>query len=130
MFWTSRFIHRAHIAELMIPRCNMAESVWRGLLKAISYRVCGTTLTIIVTWAVSGSLHVGVVSGLSLMLVKVGGFYIHERMWNRIPFGRVADSVEIPCCHRREVPDMGKRYHIILKTKEIAGDDGITAPLK
>ena len=66
----------------------LIETSSRSLLKAVSYRTAGTALTLAVTFFVTRrlSLSIGVAAldGLSKLFI----FFLHERAWNRISFGR------------------------------------------
>lgn len=67
---------------------GMSETKVRSLLKAVSYRV--------VSSAITGSLIFGATrkAGLATsiagieFIVKVFNFFLHERVWGLIPFGR------------------------------------------
>ncbi len=64
------------------------ESAARSLAKAVSWRIVGLAVTLVVALAVTGDYRVALAVGLSDTLVKVLIFYAHERAWNRISFGR------------------------------------------
>jgi uncharacterized membrane protein len=67
----------------------MADLRKRSILKAISYRVTGTIFTILVSLLVSGQIKVALSIGVIELFTKIVVFYLHERVWNKIPFGRV-----------------------------------------
>jgi uncharacterized membrane protein len=64
----------------------------RHLAKAISYRILGTIATIAIGWSVTGSVEVGASLGIIDIVVKTLIYYIHERIWYRIPFGVTRDD--------------------------------------
>ena len=64
------------------------ETHFRSVIKAVSWRTGGTLVTVIITWAVSGSLDLAAKVGLMDTVVKIGAFYLHERIWNRLDFGK------------------------------------------
>lgn len=66
----------------------MIETKTRSIIKALSYRVCGSIFTGIVVWAASGRLDWAGISGIVDLFVKLGLFYCHERIWDRISYGR------------------------------------------
>ncbi len=45
-------------------------------------------MTVAVAWAVTGSPGIAASIGLADTLVKIGAYYLHERMWLRIRFGQ------------------------------------------
>ncbi|MCX7885804.1 MAG: DUF2061 domain-containing protein [Verrucomicrobiae bacterium] len=67
----------------------MVERSHRSLLKAISYRLTGTVWTIVVWWFVTGRARVALSIGFVELFTKIGIYYVHERIWNRIELGRV-----------------------------------------
>jgi uncharacterized membrane protein len=64
------------------------ESNTRSLAKAVSYRLLGsaTTAVIVFLWTGQGAVSVG--AGLLDMFAKIGLYFLHERLWNHISFGR------------------------------------------
>lgn len=64
------------------------ESNSRSLAKALSYRILGSTGTALVVLILSGNLKVSLGAGVLDMLVKVSLYFLHERIWNHIPYGR------------------------------------------
>ncbi len=57
-------------------------------MKAVTWRVGGTFVTILTAWLLTGKPTLSVGIGLLDSAVKVGAFYVHERVWNRLSFGR------------------------------------------
>ena len=68
------------------PVCR--DSRYRSIAKSASYRIVGSLTTAAITWAVSGRFDVAAAVGLGDSLLKVALFYLHERAWDRIRFGR------------------------------------------
>ena len=54
----------------------------------------GTLINSLVIWAITGSAGLGVIVGLVDTVVKLGVYYIHERAWNRVGFGRAEPPPE------------------------------------
>jgi uncharacterized membrane protein len=48
----------------------------------------GTVVTFAVAWILTGNLSLSAGIGLLDTVIKVGAFYAHERMWNRVSFGK------------------------------------------
>jgi len=46
-------------------------------------------VTFIVTLAISKEFDIAAKVGLLDTLVKIGAFYLHERIWHRIGFGKI-----------------------------------------
>ena len=64
------------------------ESVKRSAFKAISWRVLATLTTALVVYFVTGSTEFAVTIGLIEGIAKIGLYYFHERLWNRLDVGR------------------------------------------
>lgn len=65
------------------------ETHLRSITKAVSWRIGGTVVTFIIALLVSGKIDIAVKVGLLDTLVKIGAFYLHERAWHRIGFGKL-----------------------------------------
>ncbi|PLX92087.1 MAG: hypothetical protein C0621_10065 [Desulfuromonas sp.] len=61
----------------------------RSLSKAISWRVVATLITAVIVYLLTGELDFAAKVGLADTAVKFGAYFAHERLWNRIRFGRV-----------------------------------------
>jgi len=60
----------------------------RSIAKAISYRIVAALITLIVAWSVTTEIRFAVAIGLADAVIKFGVYYLHERAWNRVGFGR------------------------------------------
>ncbi|MEI8315613.1 MAG: DUF2061 domain-containing protein [Verrucomicrobiota bacterium] len=66
----------------------MSDKAHRSLIKAISWRVTGTIDTVLVSFLVTGRIKLALSIGCVELFTKVGLYYLHERIWNKISFGR------------------------------------------
>jgi uncharacterized membrane protein len=41
-----------------------------------------------VAWILTGSLELATRIGVLDTVIKIGAFYVHERLWNRLDFGK------------------------------------------
>ncbi len=64
------------------------DSPYRSIMKAVTWRAGGTFVTILTAWLLTGKPTLSISIGLLDSVVKVGAFYVHERVWNRLDFGR------------------------------------------
>ena len=64
------------------------ESAIRSVFKAISWRVVATLTTALLVYAITGNTEVAVTVGLLEGIAKIGLYYFHERLWNRLHVGR------------------------------------------
>jgi uncharacterized membrane protein len=68
------------------------ENHKRTIAKTASWRVLATLITTIIAWLLTGELRFAATVGVLDTLVKLAMYYVHERAWNRLDYGRV-DSV-------------------------------------
>ena len=66
----------------------MGDQHRRSLLKAISWRATGTIDTILISFLVTGRVKLAVSIGVVELFTKIGLYYVHERVWNSIGYGR------------------------------------------
>lgn len=61
----------------------------RSLVKGISWRFLGSVDTMLISFLYSGNSLSSIKIGASEVLTKVGLFYMHERVWALIKWGRI-----------------------------------------
>ena len=64
------------------------DSSARSLAKAVSYRVLGSTGTALLVFIFSGNMPLSAGVGALDMVLKIALYFVHERIWNYIPYGR------------------------------------------
>lgn len=67
---------------------NNTETATRSLVKAYSYRCCGTLTTIVISYIITGQFIVSLGIGATEMVVKPFIYWCHERVWSRVKWGR------------------------------------------
>ena len=67
----------------------MVESSRRSLTKAISWRLIALVVTSTVAWAIASEFTLAATIGVLDSVIKIGAYYYHERLWNRVAFGRI-----------------------------------------
>ena len=84
------YLHERVWTRLGRRRGKAAETHRRSLLKAISWRVTGTLDTFLLSWLITG--HAATAGGIaaSEVLTKIALYYLHERVWALVPWGRPA----------------------------------------
>jgi uncharacterized membrane protein len=70
------------------------ETKTRSLLKSVSYRVFASIVTALLIFSFTGKLLLAVGLGVLDSVVKLLVFFLHERMWMAIPFGRIKHPLE------------------------------------
>ena len=67
--------------------------VKRHIAKAISYRFIGSLQTVLIGYALTGSVYISSVAGVVELVVKPIIYFIHERVWYKfIKFGLNKDT--------------------------------------
>jgi uncharacterized membrane protein len=64
------------------------DSKSRSVAKAVSYRLFGSLSTAAIFFVVTGDWKTSAGAGIADSVVKLGLYFLHERMWNHINFGR------------------------------------------
>jgi uncharacterized membrane protein len=64
------------------------DSSARSLAKAVSYRVLGSAGTALIVFIFSGNMPLSAGVGAIDMVLKIALYFLHERIWNHIPYGR------------------------------------------
>ncbi len=64
------------------------ESHARSLAKAASYRLFGSLSTALIVYFIKGDPAIAVGAGLADSVIKLGLYFLHERVWQYISFGR------------------------------------------
>ncbi|MBR0871155.1 DUF2061 domain-containing protein [Bradyrhizobium tropiciagri] len=64
------------------------ETHTRSVLKAISWRTLGTLDTFAISWFMTGKVWLASSIAALEIATKIVWYYLHERVWAVIPFGR------------------------------------------
>jgi uncharacterized membrane protein len=64
------------------------DSNSRSLLKAISWRITGSIDTFVVSFIITGQFTLAGGIALTEIATKILLYWLHERLWNKINFGR------------------------------------------
>src|ERR1041385_1481312 len=65
----------------------------RSLLKAVSYRAMGSIVTSTLVLAVTKQATLAVSVVILDCVVKILAYFVHERLWAKIPYGRVGPGL-------------------------------------
>jgi uncharacterized membrane protein len=63
-------------------------SHFRSIVKAMTWRAGGTVVTVAVAWILTREFELAAQIGVLDTAIKIGAFYVHERAWNRVNFGK------------------------------------------
>ena len=64
------------------------ESSIRSVVKALSWRFIATLTTAILVFVFTDQLDLAITIGIGDALVKMVLYFAHERVWNKLGFGR------------------------------------------
>lgn len=64
------------------------ETKSRSVLKAISWRTWATITTAVLVFIFTGKIAMAVTIGFLEVFAKMGLYFIHERLWQRVGFGK------------------------------------------
>ena len=64
------------------------EKISRSLAKTITWRITASIDTFIIAWVITGSWQLGGSIAIIEVLTKIIFYYVHERAWNKINWGK------------------------------------------
>ncbi len=64
------------------------ESHKRSIIKTLTWRITATLITTLVVYLLSGEVLLSLGVGFIDAVIKIFAYYSHERIWDRIRFGR------------------------------------------
>ena len=70
------------------------DSNRRSLVKALSWRLLATVITTLIVFGMTGKGEFAAKIGLADTFFKFFIYFGHERLWNRIPYGRKKQEPE------------------------------------
>ncbi|MGN6470534.1 MAG: DUF2061 domain-containing protein [Rhizobiaceae bacterium] len=71
------------------------DSHVRSIAKAISWRLTGSIDTIVLSAIITGDIRLATAIGTTEIITKSLLYYLHERAWLRVPYGRVSDTASV-----------------------------------
>jgi adenylylsulfate kinase len=78
-----------------MARPAWSESHARSVAKALTWRVLGTLATTLLVFVFTRKLVLSLAVGAMEFLSKIGLFWMHERIWDRIPAGRRTERAAV-----------------------------------
>ena len=67
----------------------MKETRIRSILKAFSWRIIATCITISVAFFLTKQINIALEIGALDMTIKLFAYFFHERLWGRVNIGKV-----------------------------------------
>ena len=82
------------VAEPIVAQSDaVREWHWRSLAKAASWRAIGSIDTFVLSWIFTGQIKTAGTIALTEVFTKIGLYYVHERFWAVLPWGKVGGSI-------------------------------------
>ena len=69
---------------------QVRDGHFRSIAKAASWRATGTIDTFILSFFFTGSVKLAGSIATTEVVTKLGLFYLHERIWDRVSWGRLS----------------------------------------
>lgn len=69
------------------------ESHLRSFVKAFSWRIIGTIISVIVGYLLTHAIKIAISIGFIEFFSKILLFYLHERFWDLLPWGMHAKKL-------------------------------------
>ena len=66
----------------------MTDTPGRSLVKTVSWRITGSGATFLISWLITGDFSVAGSIAVIQLVSNTVLYFIHERVWNRIIWGR------------------------------------------
>lgn len=64
------------------------DTTARSLVKTISWRLTGSGATFLLSWLISGDITVAGSIAVLQMITNTILYFIHERIWNKVSWGK------------------------------------------
>ena len=64
------------------------ESHARSIIKAVTYRFFGSASTALIVFLFTSNAKASLGAGIADSLIKIALYFVHERVWDLISFGR------------------------------------------
>jgi uncharacterized membrane protein len=80
-----------YLQQKFVRKWALNESSKRSIAKAVSWRITGTLDTFIISWLITGELTLAGAIAFTEIVTKVFLYWFHERIWNRVHWGRTTD---------------------------------------
>ncbi len=62
----------------------------RSIVKALTWRAIATSTTMMLAYIATGDLKIAGAIGVADVIIKLGFYYVHERAWGHIDWGKHA----------------------------------------
>ncbi|NND34083.1 MAG: DUF2061 domain-containing protein [Saprospiraceae bacterium] len=78
----------------MTEKSELRESHLRSVLKGVTWRIIATSTTVAIAYFITGEIGDALKIGAIEFVGKVFIYYLHERLWQMVPRGRIRSIVK------------------------------------
>ena len=78
----------SRVTGILLRLIRSTETHARSIAKAMSWRATGSLDTFVIAWLITGSSKIAIALALTEILTKCALYYVHERVWSLIHWGR------------------------------------------
>jgi uncharacterized membrane protein len=91
------------------------ESHPRTLIKTITFRACASVTTVLIVFAFTGKWLLSIGVGIVETVTKLILYYVHERIWDKVHWGRAKHPLDDFPVNRDLSPEHRERIRQHLK---------------
>jgi uncharacterized membrane protein len=77
------------VLPIFVGAWVLSEKPLRSIVKTVSWRITGSSATFLIAYIMTGNLAIAGVIGIIQMISNTILYYIHERIWNKVSWGRI-----------------------------------------
>ncbi len=73
----------------------MTDTHVRSIIKGVTWRIMASATTMTIVYLMTGNLELVATVGIADVTAKVFFYYIHERTWGRVRWGRIGTEPQL-----------------------------------
>ncbi|MFN3404578.1 MAG: DUF2061 domain-containing protein [Cytophagaceae bacterium] len=86
------FYAHERVWNFIKTKLNTGDRKRISLAKGVTWRMLGTIDTMIISYFITGKIKTAVSIGLVEVVTKIALYFVHERIWLKIPWGKIQES--------------------------------------
>jgi uncharacterized membrane protein len=77
-----------YLQQRFVRKWELSDTNIRSLIKTICWRITGSGATFLIAYLMIGNIAIAGTIGILQLISNTILYYIHERIWNKITWGR------------------------------------------
>ncbi len=73
----------------------MSDTHFRSILKGVTWRILASATTMTIVYLMTGNLELVATVGIADVTAKIFFYYLHERTWGRVRWGRIGTEPQL-----------------------------------